>query len=176
MNQRFPITPETKVAALLEHFPELEEVLIGLAPPFKKLRNPVLRKSVAKVASLRQAAAVGRVPIGQMINLLRATVGQIPLELESDDDASLYYSAQPSWFDEKRVAFSLVESEIAPDVMPLTPLMQTARKLAEGEIVELVTTYLPAPGIDIMRKKGFLAWSTEQDNVIKTYFTKPTAR
>jgi hypothetical protein len=32
---------------------------------------------------------------------------------------------------------------------------------------------LPAPGIDIMRKKGFLAWSTEQDNVIKTYFTKP---
>ena len=71
MNKRFAITPETKVATLLECFPELEEVLIGLAPPFKKLRNPVLRKSVAKVASLRQAAAVGRVPIEQMINLLR---------------------------------------------------------------------------------------------------------
>ena len=173
MNGRFAITPETKVAALLEHFPELEELLIGLAPPFKKLRNPVLRKSVAKVASLRQAAAVGHVPIEQMINLLRAEVGQEPLVLEPDDNESPYYSAQPSWFDEKRVVVSLVESEIDPDVMPLKPLMQTVRKLAEGEIVELVTTYLPAPGIDIMRKKGFLAWPTEQDNVIKTYFTRP---
>lgn len=176
MDQRFTITPETKVAALLEHFPELEEVLIDLAPPFKKLRNPVLRKSVAKVASLRQAAAVGRVPIEQMINLLREKVGQEPLEVETDDDEISYYSTQPSWFDEKRVAVSLVESEIDPDVMPLTPLMQTARGLAEGEIVELVTTYLPAPGIDIMRRKGFLVWSTEQGDVVKTYFTKSFSR
>ena len=176
MNKKLAITPETKVATLLEHFPELEEVLIGLAPPFKKLRNPVLRKSVAKVASLRQAAAVGRVPLEPMINLLRETVGQEPIEFETDDDESLYYSTQPSWFDEKRVAVSLVESEIDPDVMPLTPLMQTARGLNEGEIVELVTTYLPAPGIDIMRKKGFLVWSTEEENVIKTYFTKPSMR
>lgn len=176
MDQRFDITPETKVAALLEHYPELEEVLIGLAPPFKKLRNPVLRKSVAKVASLRQAAAVGRVPIEQMINLLREKVGQQPLEIAPSDDESSYYSSQPSWFDEKRVAVSLVESEIDPDVMPLTPLMQTARGLAEGEIVELVTTYLPAPGIDIMRRKGFLVWSTEQGDVVKTYFTKSFSR
>ena len=176
MNDRFAITPETKVATLLEHFPELEELLIGLAPPFKKLRNPVLRKSVAKVASLHQAAAVGRVPLEQMINLLREKVGQAPIELEKDDAESLYYSTQPSWFDQNRVAVSIVESEIDPDVMPLTPLMQTARGLDEGEIVELVTTYLPAPGIDIMRKKGFLVWSTEEDSVIKTYFTKPSMR
>ena len=71
---------------------------------------------------------------------------------------------------------TLVESDLDPDVMPLVPLMQTAKNLAEGEIVELLTTYLPAPGIDIMRKKGFLSWSTEQDNVTKTYFTKPGGR
>ncbi|MHC4830644.1 MAG: DUF1858 domain-containing protein [Planctomycetota bacterium] len=43
-----PITPETKVAQLLQHYPELEETLIAMAPAFKKLRNPVLRRSVAK--------------------------------------------------------------------------------------------------------------------------------
>lgn len=32
---------------------------------------------------------------------------------------------------------------------------------------------LPASGIEIMRKEGFLAWPTKQDDVIKTYFTKP---
>jgi hypothetical protein len=173
MDQRLTITPETKVAALLEDFPELEEVLIGMAPPFKKLKNPILRKSVAKVASLRQAAAVGRVPIGQMVNQLRAVVGQTPLEMEPEDRTQSYYSEQPPWFDEKRITVTLVESELDPDVMPLVPLIQTARGLDEGEIAELVTTYLPAPGIDIMRKKGFLTWSTEKNDVIRTYFTKP---
>ena len=150
MNHKFVITPETKVAALLEHYPELEEVLIGMAPPFKKLKNPILRKSVAKVASLQQAAAVGRVPIEQMINQLCAAVGQSPVDLAKDDNAESYFSKQPSWFDEKRVAVSLIESELDPDVMPLIPLMQRARELDEGDIIELVTTYLPAPGIDIM--------------------------
>ncbi|MEO2194672.1 MAG: DUF1858 domain-containing protein [bacterium] len=41
------ITPSTKVAELLAAYPELEAVLIGMAPPFKKLKNPVLRRSVA---------------------------------------------------------------------------------------------------------------------------------
>ncbi|MFH1755446.1 MAG: DUF1858 domain-containing protein, partial [Candidatus Latescibacterota bacterium] len=53
------ITPDMKVSALLEAYPELEDVLIGIAPAFKKLRNPVLRRTVAKLTSLRQAAQVG---------------------------------------------------------------------------------------------------------------------
>ena len=70
-----PITPETKVAKLLEAYPDLEEVLIGLAPAFGKLRNPVLRKSVAKVATLRQAAKVGGISLAEMINALREKAG-----------------------------------------------------------------------------------------------------
>ncbi len=46
------ITPSTTVHALLEAYPELEEVLIDIAPPFKKLRNPFLSKSVARIASV----------------------------------------------------------------------------------------------------------------------------
>ena len=34
------ITPSTKVSELLDAYPELEETLIGIAPPFKKLGNP----------------------------------------------------------------------------------------------------------------------------------------
>ena len=97
MSEDIPITPDTKVAALLRHYPELEEVLIGIAPPFKKLRNPILRRSVAKVTSLRQAAAVGRVPIHEVVNELRAAVGQAPLSSEAEPDAASYFSSQPEW-------------------------------------------------------------------------------
>ena len=50
------IQSSTKVGQLLDAYPELEEVLIKMAPPFKKLKNPILRKSIAKVATLQQAA------------------------------------------------------------------------------------------------------------------------
>ena len=45
------ISPKTKVLQLIETYPQLEDVLIEYAPAFKKLKNPVLRKTVAKIAN-----------------------------------------------------------------------------------------------------------------------------
>jgi hypothetical protein len=53
------ILPSTTVHELLTAYPELEDRLIGIAPPFKKLQNPLLRKSIAKVATIRNIASVG---------------------------------------------------------------------------------------------------------------------
>ena len=50
---------------------------------------------------------------------------------------------------------SIDEQEVDPNVMPLKPLLLRATKMEEGEILELATTYLPAPRTDIMREKGF---------------------
>jgi hypothetical protein len=70
------ITPSLTVHALLAAYPELEDVLIGLAPPFKKLKNPFLRKSVAKVATIKHIASVGGVPLDELIARIREAVGQ----------------------------------------------------------------------------------------------------
>ena len=59
------------VAATLEEaFQQLEEKLIGIAPPFQKLRNPLLRKSIAKVATIKHISAVGGIPLDELINKL----------------------------------------------------------------------------------------------------------
>src|ERR1700693_259222 len=92
-----PILPATKVAALLDRYPELEDVLIALAPPFKKLKNPFLRKGVAKVASLRQAAVVGGMPVSELVNKLRAAIGQQPTTSQ-DTGVIAYFVPQPEWF------------------------------------------------------------------------------
>lgn len=168
----FSITPATKVAALLEHYPELEDVLIGMAPPFKKLKNPLLRKSVAKVASLRQAAAVGRLSVKQMVNDLRLAVGQDPIRIDPDDDAMNYYSPKPAWFDDTRLVTSIIEQEMDQNTMPINALVKRANELATGEMIELITNFLPAPGIDLMKNKGYRVWSVEQDGITKTYFAK----
>ncbi len=64
-----------KVLELIETYPELEDVLIEYAPAFKNLKNPVLRRTVAKIATLQQAAAIGGVKTEELINRLRKRGG-----------------------------------------------------------------------------------------------------
>jgi len=168
------ILPATKVATLLKHYPELEDVLIDMAPPFKKLRNPILRKSVAKVASLRQAAAVARLPVEEVINKLRRAVGQESMTAENVGATPSYFSSRPGWFDPTNIVASIDERDGgAVDEMTLNRVSRQAKKLRGTQILELVTTFLPAPGIDVMIAQGFQVWSVEEDSgLIRTYFSK----
>jgi hypothetical protein len=174
-NQDPSITPDMKVATFLKHFPDLEDTLIGIAPPFKKLRNPVLRRSVAKVASLRQASNVARLPVYEVVNQLRKAAGQDPLAEEGAITAADYFGPRPDWFSEEKVVASVTEGEGTDESkMTVTRVVAAANEMASGEILELVANFLPVPGIDLMRKKGFESWSTEnEDGVVRTWFLKP---
>jgi hypothetical protein len=169
-----PIDPDTKVAKLLDHYPQLEDVLISIAPPFRKLRNPVLRKSVARVASLRQAAAVAGLSVEELVSTLRSEVGQEVYEADSEPADLSYFAPQPDWFDPEMVVRSIDEREVDPETMPLTAVIRGASSLQSGEILVLITSFLPAPGIDIISKKGFRVWATrEGDELIRTYISNP---
>ena len=171
------IDSSTRVAALLDRYPELEDVLIGLAPAFSKLKNPILRRSVGKVATLRQAAAVAGVPPSDLVNTLRAAVGQPEVsDFDDQGDRESYFAPCPNWFDRNRIVASVDDTAEHENetTMPLVKVYENARDLRDAEIVELITTHLPAPGIDIMKKRGFLAWSEQEGpELIRTYFRRP---
>jgi len=50
------ILPQTRLVELLQVHPELEEAIQRMAPPFRNLRNPVLRRTVGRVATLAKVA------------------------------------------------------------------------------------------------------------------------
>ena len=51
--------------------------------------------------------------------------------------------------------------------------MAEAKKVEKGGIIELVTTFLPAPGIDVLKSKGYSVWTVKADRgIIKSYFLK----
>ena len=167
------ITPETKVGEVLDAYPELEQLLIEIAPPFKKLRNPVLRKTVARVTSLRQAAKVGGVPIGDMINKLRQVCGQEAIAI-SDESKSDDASAKPEWLVQRSIWKSLdARPLIESGQEPLSMVMTDLTKLPPGQIYELVAPFEPAPLIDKAQQRGFETHCTrESDGTTRTYFTK----
>lgn len=174
-NNGLEITPAVTVHELLQAYPELEDVLIGIAPPFKKLKNPILRRTVAKVATIKHISSVGAVPLAELIAKLRQAVGQPPSSKSYDDEE--YFGERPEWFSPDKVTLSVDEDKVENEVeMTLVAILRDSRDVNAGEIIELVTTFLPAPGIDALRAKGYLAWvKKENDGIIKSYFLKPAS-
>ena len=161
-----PITPGMKVAELLEAYPSLEAVLIAQAPAFARLRNPVLRRTVARVASLQQAAAVGGLEVRALVAALRRAAGQ-PTDGSAPeaDNASLvdvYAPARPAWVDRGRVR-GVVDADALLRVgqVPLPVVSEGARGLGAGEVLRVDAGFRPVPLVDALGKQGFRCWVHE---------------
>jgi len=169
------ITPEMKLAALLESYPELEEVLMGMSPAFSKLKNPVLRRTIAKVATLEQVARVGRVPVGELIGKLRQAAGlDAAALLESGVERDEH--APPRWVKAAEPAKTLDAREMLErGEHPVEIVLSDLRKMgSESEkVYVLIAPFLPAPLIDRARKLGYDAWWEEAPGMVKTYFARP---
>lgn len=167
------ITPETKVGKLLEDFPELEDTLIRLSPSFKKLRNPVLRKTVAKVATLRQVAKVGDIPLADLINALRRETGLTEVDV-IEGDAAGGIDERPEWSDAARIVQRFdARPMIEAGQQPLGTVLTQIKELKEGEIYELITPFVPVPLIDMVKEKGYAVWTkTGEKERILTYICR----
>ncbi len=165
------ITPKTKVLQLIEAYPQLEDILIGYVPAFKKLKNPVLRKTVAKIATLQQAATIGNIKIGDLINLLRKEVGQ---DLFTDGVDGVYNYKKPDWFNEKIISQEFDAREmLAAGDQPVNQVIADLNKQKNGSIYKLTAPFLPAPLIDKAASLQIDHWIVkEQDELFRVYFYK----
>jgi hypothetical protein len=165
------ITPDSRLGDLLERWPGLEAVLIELPPHFRALRNPVLRRTVAKVATLRQVSAVSGVPLGTLIERLRAGAGLPPLALAEESGAP---AERPAWAAEAAVARTHdARAALEAGEHPLPRVMADLAALADSEVYELLTPFVPAPLVDLARGKGFQSFSVaEADGLVRTYFRR----
>jgi DUF438 domain-containing protein len=77
------LNAKTKIDDLLKQYPFLLDYLITLAPAFKNLKNPVMRKTLGKVASLEKAAGIGGLKVDSLISSLNAEIkkqtGNVPV-------------------------------------------------------------------------------------------------
>src|SRR6516165_6905984 len=90
------ITPDSKLGELLERWPQLEGVLLDLSPHFGALKNPVLRRTVAKIATLRQVSTVSGVSLGVLVAKLREGAGLAPAAIE-DGGPGAAPAERPAW-------------------------------------------------------------------------------
>jgi hypothetical protein len=170
-NTQLIITPRTKVLELIEAYPHLEDVLIKYVPAFSKLKNPLLRRTVAKIATLQQAASIGNVKTGDLINLLRKEVGQ---DLMNAGDEATYNRKKPSWFEEKLIEKEFdVREMLAAGEQPVNQVISDLNHLNKGKIYKLTSPFLPAPLIDKAISLKIDHWVLkDKENLVLVYFYK----
>ncbi|MFZ0390555.1 MAG: DUF1858 domain-containing protein [Calditrichia bacterium] len=166
------ITPQVKVGKLLETYPQLESVLMGISPTFARLQNPVLRKTVGKVATLQQVANTGGIPVTDLVNRLRLEVGQCTLESENET-ARTDFPAAPAWVKEGREVVTLdARPMLERGEHPVDKVLSGIRRLKNGELFVLISPFVPSPLVDKAAERGFRVWTGKEDvELFKTYFT-----
>lgn len=156
MNGRTPITPQTRVAELLEAYPELEEVLVAAAPPFAKLKNPVLRRTIAKVTSLERAAQVGGIPVRELVLRLREAAGLETAAESLPEDTPSPAEGPAVWVDAARVRWTVdADVLLAEGRQPIAEVQSRAAALAGDELGLIRSSFRPAPLIELLENQGF---------------------
>lgn len=149
------ITPKTKIYDLLESYPQLEETLISAAPEFKKLQNPVLRKTITRITNLSQAATIGGLNVEDLVNRLREKIGQN--NIETLEDTGIKYTTQkPDWFKQTAVVNSIdIREMLNRGEQPVHEVLAAVKKLNDQEILEIIAPFIPAPLIDKSLSLGY---------------------
>jgi len=167
------ITLETKISELLNDYEGMKDILIEINPKFKKLNNPVLRRTIAKIAGVRQAAIVGGMEPMDLLNKLRKAVGQNVIEGAVDDESKSVTSEVPKWILNKPASTLYVNELLDRELNPLAESHKALRNLKKGEIITIVSDFQPKPLIDEFSKLGYEVYLQKvDDDEFVTYIKK----
>jgi len=172
------ITLETKIADLLNDYEGMQDILIGINPKFKKLNNPILRRTLGRIASVRQAAVVGNMDPKDLVDQLRKAVGQEPICADCEiQDANCFIPeavTAPDWVGSATPSVTLNANHLLDDDKnPLAEVRIALNKLEPSEILLLQADFQPEPLIEEFAKQGLDIYTREEDNGnFSTYIRK----
>ncbi|QOP46415.1 DUF1858 domain-containing protein [Sulfurimonas paralvinellae] len=153
------ITLETKIADLLNDYEGMKDILIKINPKFKKLNNPVLRRTLAKIAGVRQAAVVGGMDPMDLLNQLRVAVGQTPVEVKAVEKTEA--EKAPEWIANEPKESIDANELLDKEENPLAKSYNILRKMQNGEILQITSDFKPEPLIEEFEKNGHQVFSQE---------------
>ena len=164
------ITLETKIADLLASRPDMKDILIAINPKFKKLNNPILRRTLARIATVKQAAAVGGMEPIDLLNQIRTAVGEEPLaESPETTEKKEDEGKKPKWAKREVAASFDANALLDRDENPLAVLTKKLHQLKKGDVVMITADFRPEPLIDEFLKRGYKVYTEKNDSGYATF-------
>ncbi len=148
------ITAKSKLSDVLNEYPQLEEQIIQAAPAFKNLKNPILRRTVGKMATVEKVVQIGGLDLTTFLNLLRRQVGQselVPPDLVTPDMDTRPVVAEPEWTKGEPQFVVDGKAMLASGGVPVNRVNELLLQLEAGRFLLLITDFEPTPMIDSVK-------------------------
>jgi len=161
------IGPDDRVATVLAHDARLLDVLVAASPTFEKLRNPLARKTMARLVTVAQAARIAGIDAGELVARLNAALGVSVPEGASAPAAPSPAPPQAAVPPElvaiphDRIVDLDVRDDLRAGREPLRRILDTVRALPPDAVLRLRATFEPVPLYAVLAKQG-LAHHTER--------------
>jgi uncharacterized protein (DUF2249 family) len=171
------INENTRVSELINYNEDSIDAIASINKLFKKLKNPVLRKVLAKRVSISDAAKVGGAKVEDFYKVLK------PLGFESEtidfakeekpNTQYKFNNMNIENIDPQTITELDVRDEIAGGNDPFAIIMDAIKVLPEGNTLKLINVFEPIPLINKLNKKGYESFvDSSQAGMIITYFHK----
>lgn len=151
------------IHAVLARDERLLEVLASASPAFEKLRNAAMRRTMARLVSVEQAARIGGVDPCVLLARLNYALEhpEEPLS-QSLPEPPAQPAADPDAIPEalrrippERVVECDVRDDLRAGIEPFRRIMDAARATPDGGLLKVRAIFEPAPLYPVLARQGF---------------------
>ncbi|MDF3078837.1 MAG: hypothetical protein K0S09_2726 [Sphingobacteriaceae bacterium] len=146
------------------------DALINLNKNFSKLKNPILRKLLAKRVSIADACKIAGCNIPDFLK----TMQHIGFRLADEPGEAKTAEQTPFTPPPEHLVIEFdVRPILARNEDPLKAIVNKASQLKPGEYLKVINSFEPTPLITLLNRKGYQSYtSLEKPDLSITYFFK----
>lgn len=160
-----------RVARVLERDGRLVDVFAAASPHFERLRSPAMRKVMARLVTVEQAARIAGVEVGALLERLNRAAGETTDGGAEEAPADPTTNRNEMSTTEGRIPAALaaipaervVDLDVREDLRngqePFARIMAAKQALTDGQVLRLRAIFEPVPLYHVMRKQGYDHWT-----------------
>jgi len=166
------IDKDTKISRLLNENPKAIEAIASINKHFRKLKNPILRKTLAPRVSIADAARIGGTSVNAFFEKL-APLGFEAGPQAEETDINTQYKIEMDNFKKENVVQMDVRPVIEAGNDPFKAIMGAIKTLPGDGVLEIINVFEPIPLINNLREKGFASFTERPtEGEVHTFFKK----
>ena len=160
------IDRKDRVAAVLAGREHLVEIFVSASPAFAMLRDPLARRTMARMVTVEQAARIAGIDAAALVGALNAALGAsgAPAASPPAPAPEAAADAAPAGLLETpadRLKVLDVREDLRAGREPLRRILDAVRGLSADQVLQLRATFEPVPLYAVLEKQG-LAHFTER--------------
>lgn len=154
-----PVSAADRVSEVLARDESLVDVFVRHAPHFAKLRNRAMRRVMARLVTVAQAARTAGISADRLVHDLNDALGIVaePMAVASESVTDIRTSVDSA---RRPASAAIVELDVREDLRtgrePFSRIMRAVAALGSEEVLHLRAIFEPAPLYTVLGKRGFV--------------------